>query len=713
MVASETLPQLSFRSSSCLMEDAISAGAISVQEGGQNGIALYSNPYLDGKEEALAINTDGHLTHLRRADLQLGWDQVEIVDTQNAKISATEVVVVVSPRDLSLWAVYIGADQKLRVLTLPRPVGGATSTWTAQPAPSAFSDPEQPHRLYVQYWGNVPCISLLDASNGFYYRIMAAQTSSGAVPMGITFAPVGGPAGPVDGFAAGLPRTPQRVPGIYWSHTTYSLTGNTLTRQDGDVDKIGTISTEVSTLVGVFQSGQSDELGCLYLNTEGDLCASYYITGEHTGLVTVTCPGLALHTATVWADANGMLHVYGTDMDNALKVVHQTGWLDAGSSKPGGPVWTQAVKDGTSVVVCVAVKPSVVSFAIDPYPDYQPNQMIKSEGVKADEGQYSICTQDITTTRWTTEPIRKRPENNPAPSLVTHYVSEITLTNVSGAPVPGRQVSVTADSLVEIISGGASYLVGPGHSAVLSVNAMGRVSIAIAANSLNPPTLQVSAVGAQGGLTIQPAADVHNYLGGEGTLASQTGRFSTDAVMKAKITKADRTAVDYTVSRVQQVFGQAKGKALTSHLLTGDGPPKEIHGFSMVKDEQGKIHYHEFDTPEQAAKHMESIRALPNYGGIWEDFLDFASDVWEGIRTGVIEVVSATVEVVTTICIKIAGKIFELVNFVIDTVQSAVHAAESLFRLVVTAIDKVVDWLKALFDFHDIWDTKQALESGM
>src|SRR5581483_1346548 len=42
----------------------------------------------------------------------------------------------------------------------------------------------------------------------------------------------------------------------------------------------------------------------------------------------------------------------------------------------------------------------------------------------------------------------------------------------------------------------------------------------------------------------------------------------------------------------------------------------------------------------------------------------------------------------------------------------AVRAVEAVFRTAVASVAKVVDWLKALFAFRDIWETKMALEAG-
>src|SRR5262249_18410103 len=67
-----------------------------------------------------------------------------------------------------------------------------------------------------------------------------------------------------------------------------------------------------------------------------------------------------------------------------------------------------------------------------------------------------------------------------------------------GSRVANQQITVTADSLVEVMSGGALYLVGDGHTATLATSRTGKLTIAIDADSLAPPTLQLAVLGGQG-----------------------------------------------------------------------------------------------------------------------------------------------------------------------------------------------------------------------
>lgn len=701
---------------SILMQESVSADQVSVRKG-VNQEAVFANPFLNGKEEALFVDDTGHLQYLRRADTETGW-LVEPVrgGSKDDPLPCREIVVVVHHGDLTVWGIMIDPYGKPRGLELETVTvdGARTCQWRYHHEAVTWVS-SQPlgiaSQLSVWYDEKVPWVSGLDAEYGniCYFIAVLPQAGGGhfhgvALPQSV--------AKQADAFAAG------HVRGYLsqgYAFSGYVRTGTTLTRYAYDSAWALTtrqVSQKTTSLVGVFRSPTAaQDVGCVYLDTDGNLVTSNcFYQGSIFEHVTRT-PGLGFLTASVWQDINGMMHVYGIDGDKTLKVLHQSSW-----DVTGGPVWTKAeAPDGTTTTVCVGVHPMVVSFSVDPYPDYLPSELVKMEGVQARE-QFCVCTQDINTTRWSTEKVRL--PSGGEPHMVTSYVSEVTLLDGTGRPLPEHQVTVTAESLVEVQSGGASYLVGPGHGAVLTTGPLGRITVSIDANSISPPVLHVDAVGMQKGAVIQPATDIHNYLAGTGALPSQNGTFSKDALKDAKadgkpvvIPGKDDEEIEYVVHSTKEAFAQANGQQIKSFLYRGDGPAPAIHGYAVGRGTDGKIRYQEFADAREALAHIESIRARADYGGIWEDFVDFASDIWEGIKNGVVEVFDTVITTVAKVFVYIGGKIIELVDFIIDTVEKAVHAVESVIRLVVEAIEKVINWLKALFNFGDIWDTKDAIYS--
>jgi hypothetical protein len=90
--------------------------------------------------------------------------------------------------------------------------------------------------------------------------------------------------------------------------------------------------------------------------------------------------------------------------------------------------------------------------------------------------------------------------------------------------------------------------------------------------------------------------------------------------------------------------------------------------------------------------------------------------VWQGIKNGAIAVSHAAVDLIkgiVQVVIDIGGAAVKVFGALLDGAQAAARAAESVFRQVVADIGKVVDWLKSVFAFEDIWQTKTVLADGV
>ncbi|BBA98104.1 hypothetical protein RVR_4161 [Actinacidiphila reveromycinica] len=756
---------------SCLlMQDAVSADVVSVATG-TGKVALFANPYLDGKEEALVVDQEGHLTYLGRTDSTTGWEQADVTGGGAETLTATEVVVVVHPQDRTLWALYssaTGAYPRLRALRL---VGdttqeGAVTSWSWRAEPSAIATPggdgvDGLSHLYTYYDGRTPVVFGYDAGSSRMAVVRPSTTGPSRFATW-TAGTLKQAAGAVDDLAGGYvtPEDRGTPPAPVGGNIVYVRRGRNLSRHSSSAGAAVPIAPDATELVGVYRPYGRPDLGCLYLDGSGNL-VTWNTDGTPNGKYTYT-GGLGLRTADAWVDVDGMVHVYGlaveTDGDgvetHTLKVLHQVSWEPGGapgwsraavpSSIPLVPVDPAAPKSAggagaartaphgaAPVPTCIGLVPKVAFFALDPFPDSLPSQLVKREGVATPSDQFSIHTQDITSARWSRDKIRLAPQDGPDPvsrdpHLVSHYVSSVTVLDGRGTPMPAVTVQISAETLVEIQVDGASYLVGPGYHARLATNSLGRITVATPADSLLPATLHVDVIGLAKGAIIQPASAVHEYLAGTGTLPSRQGLFDAEALRTAEadgrplVAPEHEGSVDHVVNGTKQVFKVASGQPLTSRLFRGAGPAPHLHGFAVGSAPgharaagAGGVAYSEFTTPDQARAHLEGIRARPEYGGIWDDFVNWAGDVWEGIKNGAIEVYEVAVHAVTSVFVWVGEKIVELVGFAIDTVESAVHAVEAVIREVVDAVSRVVDWLKALFDFKDIWDTKRALESGM
>ncbi|MCP3143850.1 Ig domain-containing protein [Pyxidicoccus xibeiensis] len=733
---------------SCLlMQDAVAADELSIKDG-YGTVALFANPFRGGKEEALIVDTEGQLTYLERAGSETGWRQRPVLGENAEAIRATEVLVVVHPQDFTLWAIYNGGDGNIpRGLRLSSTddKGNVLCTWTA--VPHAVRS-ESGHgisgvrNMFVYYDGTKPHVTAIDVQDGSVLTLGARMNAAYRFGIwGLAANP-----GTLDQLVGGVVTSTSQFAHRPYYSVAYWRIGNKLVRcaaNDGLPSRA--IASDAREIVGVYRSYDMPDIGVVYLNTAGQLVSWNMAAGAPDGQYRYT-EGLGVLTAKSWLDVNGLMHVYGIGPDtlpsggkttDRLKVLHQVSW-DAG----GVPVWSRSTNTPplaggaehahaeptaaapATVPTWVGLVPDVVSFALDPYPDYLPSQLVKLSGVASAADKYAVHTQDVTSIRWSRDKVRLAATGSP--HLVNHYVSSVTLRDRRGNPMAWRPVQLSAETLVEIQVDGASYLVGPGHSVEVLTNGLGKVTIATPADGLLPATLHVDASGLENGAIVQPAAAVHEYLAGNSPLPSQDGLFSGEALLAAE-TSGKQPVVkpgtrldgcNQVVASTGNVFRKAAGQPMKSALRTGAGPAPAIHGFAIGPDLSpaaavGALAYHEFTSAEEAEAHRAAMRAHPRYQGIWDDFANWVGDVWEGIKNGVIEVAKVIVDTVTIVFIKIGEAFVELANMLIDTVETAVRAVEAVVSLVVTAVEKLVDWLTALFSFKDIWETKKALESGL
>jgi len=747
-----TLPgtPTSTRVESVLMEDAVRAASVSAAPGTRPGTlagvaALFANPHVGGKEEALVVSEAGELTYLQRdsAGDGTGWRQIPVGGEKADPVYATEVAVLVHPRDQTVWAVYSpapsGPPRLLRLVAITDGLS-AVCSWVDQSALLDFG--EQPpvsglRHMYVHYDRRTPMITGIDPVSGRCVSIGTAMT--GAPRFRVSVHRLGFAAATVDDVAAGHVQGSNVV--YKNAPIIYVRVGAKLLRYDARYDtQPVTVATDVADLVGVYYSFALPDLGCLYIDMAGNLVA-WNTTGSTAASMSVT-PGLGLVTATTWIDANEMAHVYGIGPEGDLRVLHQTSvgvgglpewsrtYVPDGSGRPWPGQRPAADGVGGGVVyTCVGLVPSVAAFALDPYPDTQPDQLVKRAGQVANQDLFGFYAQDVTSVRWSHEKIRLAVKEHDAgrePVVVKHYVSTVTVLDEHGMTMSYLPVRVSADTLTEIQVDGSSYLVGPGHAAALATGPGGRIVIATSAAGLLPATLHIDAAGLVNGAVVQQAAAVHDYLAGTGTLPSRLGPFTATALSQAEyqgepvVDEEHQGMVEQTVTAVRQILGLPAGRPLTAQGPRGSEGvrPAPLHGFYIGLDPQaaaaGRAEhtYREFDTPAHAADFRDDLRRLPDYGGAWEDFVDWVGDVAQGITEGVIKVVGVFVDEVASVFIRIGGQFVELVGFVLDTIAGAVMTVEAVLAIAVTSLSALVGWLMSPFYFHDVWNTKLGLEAA-
>ncbi|MFI6603913.1 putative Ig domain-containing protein [Nonomuraea sp. NPDC050536] len=383
--------------------------------------------------------------------------------------------------------------------------------------------------------------------------------------------------------------------------------------------------------------------------------------------------------------------------------------------------------------VVVGVHAGVAEYQLDPYPDYKPSQLIKVSGASAAEA-YCLCTQDVTTSQWAVDKVRRAPaKTSQDPIVVSRYVADATLLDAAGAPIPGHTVTITADSLAEVHVGTVSYQVGPGRPIAVVTGGAGRLSVSVDARGLSSPILTLTTDGLSAGYAIDFATAVNGYLAGTGSLPSQKGTFDAEALRTAQAAGDDghtqplvpsnrwshdlqpETVVKHCSTMYSMAAGTTTDTGFTARF-PGSEHAQPVVGYVFQNWDPDRPRFQAFRTEDEIAAYHDHRTGHPAYGGFWDDFAQWATDVWEGIKTGAARVAEVVVDVknsVVKITIWMGDMIVSLGEIIINSIGQAAKAVEAVFQMIADAATRVIDWLKSLFAFKDIWETKKALKSGL
>lgn len=118
---------------------------------------------------------------------------------------------------------------------------------------------------------------------------------------------------------------------------------------------------------------------------------------------------------------------------------------------------------------------------------------------------------------------------------------------------------------------------------------------------------------------------------------------------------------------------------------------------------------------EELGAHRAQLQA-GDLGLSWDDFLNWAGDVWHGIEHAasvvthwVVDLAHQTVDLLA----QIGDEIVKLAGVAIDGIREVISIVHSICNRIEAFVEKVIDWLRAFFSWRDIWDTKLALEDAL
>lgn len=378
-------------------------------------------------------------------------------------------------------------------------------------------------------------------------------------------------------------------------------------------------------------------------------------------------------------DSTNNLRIYATDSNGVIWLLRQTG--TTGDSSSFRFVWSQWHPLGSNSLF-LANGPGTLATT-------------ELFSVSSDNTIY-VLSQNATTQRWTADQV-KRP-SGVAEDLdsLRLYKTVVNLQDENQQPLANSQITITAEEPVTIWVEGVQYELDAGDSVPGFTNNMGKLRVSSVTNTLHTSQLTFSSSAVNDPLVIYPPGNVKAYLAGQQTPPNRP-TFTSDgaALTNAVDSNGDpyapfsSLATNSNVPAASQAIMQISSATPTSNNLQ----PPVLQAVSLPGE------------PSSLSSFWEDL---------WNDLINYAEDFFFALRNGMISVLSAAYDAVSstvTLIVQVVGDAVQrTINFIVKTYHDIANALHSAFLWLKTAVEDVIDWLKSLFDWKAILYTQQVIQ---
>jgi hypothetical protein len=413
-----------------------------------------------------------------------------------------------------------------------------------------------------------------------------------------------------------------------------------------------------------------------------------------------TIRGTSFQSVSFVQSTDGYVSIYGIDPQRNLFTLRQVAYdphdMDTGygTTQTWGPI-----------------------FALDARIEQMyPNPAITDApaliAVDADQGALHLYEMDPTTHLWLAKPIRLPADRK---YEITRWQTDISVYDTDGNPLAGYPITVKAASAVDMDINGAYRIVDTRQRVEIRTNALGKATVLSLATSLSPPALTISGDAVPPQASHSPGAPVNDYLAGTGAILGKDAFSAGDVARLSGVSSAEAEracqAIQTCAAMGQAAAGDAGARARLDALVARG---EAVHVYRRTP---GGLVCHRFARLEEARAMLDAeLGARARWDDVWDTASDFIGDVWHAIENGVHEVAHFIVDVArgaVTLMVEIGGELVQLAEWVIETVEAGLLAVSAVFNWIRVKAEQAIDWLKALFDFQAIWNTKTVFQGQL
>ncbi|HKR64385.1 MAG TPA: hypothetical protein VJZ00_11690 [Thermoanaerobaculia bacterium] len=498
---------------------------------------------------------------------------------------------------------------------------------------------------------------------------------------------------------------------VLTSHVDWSLVANVSGAPRMWTSQLGTGSAQASTpqfhggaalahIVSGYWSDANQALMFFYTDTSNQMYVWWSAGGTASN---IPFPGSVVTTSAMHVSTDTSVHLYTVDDQANLSVLHQDGnnpWNGDGS--PNFSPFIGLDRNISGVVCDMNPADAPALFALD-----------------AATNSLRLHTQDAQTMMWSCGSLLQSARQT---YEVVRFRTEVVVTDENGTPVANHPVTLTAaanNSSSVVSCGGSSYVVDS-NGASMTTDVMGRLTFATLVNGrMVAPNVVLSAQNLATPLMIAPSGPVHTYLSGGAEKLNPTNpggpppQFDAagNALANATTPKGEKVVKTANVGLLPTAAAAIQH---TAHAGLGMNP-SGVAGFAFDFRPGAAQGFKVFTSHDDLTAHVATLKERPLVD-IWGDIEQWAGDVYHAVENGFLLIEQAAISVadsIATFTTKLANGIEQAVSVVITSLEQAASIIAGVFRAIEAEIEAIIDWLKGLFDFQSIWNTKTVIERAV
>ncbi|KAK8109566.1 hypothetical protein PG999_007703 [Apiospora kogelbergensis] len=278
------------------------------------------------------------------------------------------------------------------------------------------------------------------------------------------------------------------------------------------------------------------------------------------------------------------------------------------------------------------------------------------------------------------------------------YTTTIHISNEDDLPAANVELEISADALTPFYINGLYYLVGP-KPVLVSTSSLGIATVVEAVVGLNATIITVSIRNGPLSTIINPMQKVFARMTSlDSKSALQEASFPAKTIAGGTLGAIDHMSLVDSSASTDELQKIASGMASLQQAWDDTKPPN-LTRLARLDRTCSRV------VPTTA------FLGFPAERGAFDFIAIAAGDLFRWLKSGVEAVIELVKHAATDawhFVATIAGKAYRAI---LDTVEAVVGAVEWMFNAIKTAIEKLIQFVKFLFDWGDIQRTKDVLYS--